>query len=89
MTELTWILDPTSGELVLEGLTVEVIVVSDGSTDATERVARDLGALVVGRDMRRGQGAAVSLLHGGRHRIEVSGPGATEPGTDTATRSSY
>jgi hypothetical protein len=45
----------------VHGLGVEVIVVSDGSTDATERVARDYGALVVGRDLRRGQGAAVSL----------------------------
>jgi hypothetical protein len=45
----------------VEGMDVEVIVVSDGSTDATERVARDHGALVVGRDLRRGQGAAVAL----------------------------
>jgi glycosyltransferase involved in cell wall biosynthesis len=52
----------------VEGLPVEVIVVSDGSTDATERVARDFGALVVGRDLRRGQGAAVAL----GYRIAVS-----------------
>lgn len=45
----------------VEGLDVEAIVVSDGSTDATEEVAREFGALVVGRDLRRGQGAAVSL----------------------------
>jgi hypothetical protein len=45
----------------VNGMTVEPIVVSDGSTDATERVARDNGALVVGRDLRRGQGAAVTL----------------------------
>jgi hypothetical protein len=45
----------------VEGMHVEVIVVSDGSTDATERVATDHGALVVGRDLRRGQGAAVAL----------------------------
>jgi len=42
-------------------LETEVIVVSDGSTDATELVAREAGALVVGRDLRRGQGAAVAL----------------------------
>jgi hypothetical protein len=47
--------------LELHGLPVEVVVISDGSTDKTERVARSLGALVVGRDLRRGQGAAVAL----------------------------
>ena len=45
----------------LHGLDVETIVVSDGSDDATERVAQHYGALVVGRDLRRGQGAAVRL----------------------------
>jgi len=45
----------------IEGLDAQVVVVSDGSTDDTERVARDWGAIVVGRDLRRGQGAAVSL----------------------------
>jgi len=45
----------------LHGLEVETIVVSDGSDDATERVAHRYGALVVGRDLRRGQGAAVRL----------------------------
>ncbi len=45
----------------LHGLDVEVIVVSDGSDDATEEVAHEYGALVVGRDLRRGQGAAVRL----------------------------
>ena len=43
------------------GLKVEPIVVSDGSVDSTECVARGHGALVVGRDLRRGQGAAVAL----------------------------
>jgi hypothetical protein len=45
----------------VDGMVVEVIVVSDGSTDSTERVAKEHGALVVGRDIRRGQGAAVAL----------------------------
>jgi hypothetical protein len=45
----------------IEGMEVERIVVSDGSDDATERIARTQGALVVGRDLRRGQGAAVTL----------------------------
>lgn len=52
----------------VEGLRVRVVVVSDGSTDSTERVAREHGALVVGRDLRRGQGAAVAL----GYRVAVS-----------------
>jgi hypothetical protein len=43
------------------GHDVEAIVVSDGSDDATEDVAAAHGALVVARDLRRGQGAAVTL----------------------------
>lgn len=43
------------------GMTTEVIVVSDGSTDATEEVAAAHGALVVGVDLNQGQGAAVSV----------------------------
>ncbi len=45
----------------VSGMPVELIVVSDGSTDATEAMARAHGALVVPRDLRRGQGAAVGL----------------------------
>lgn len=45
----------------IEGLKTLVIVVSDGSTDTTEKVAEEFGALVVRRDLRRGQGAAVRL----------------------------
>ncbi|HZK51691.1 MAG TPA: DUF2304 family protein [Actinomycetota bacterium] len=45
----------------VQGLEVECIVVSDGSTDQTEDVARKHGALIVRRDLRRGQGAAVAL----------------------------
>lgn len=45
----------------IESLEVETLVVSDGSSDRTEEVAAAHGAFVVGRDMRRGQGAAVAL----------------------------
>ena len=45
----------------VEGMKVEVVVVSDGSVDATERMADEHKALVVRRDLRRGQGAAVRL----------------------------
>jgi hypothetical protein len=45
----------------VQGLEVECVVVSDGSTDETEAVARKHGAFVVRRDLRRGQGAAVAL----------------------------
>lgn len=52
----------------VEGLPVEILVISDGSVDDTERVARENGALVVGRDLRRGQGAAVAL----GYRVAIS-----------------
>jgi hypothetical protein len=47
--------------LEVENLPVIPIVISDGSTDATEATARNLGATVIRRDLRRGQGAAVRL----------------------------
>ena len=43
------------------GLPVVPIVVADGSTDDTEATARELGAMVIRRDLRRGSGAAVRL----------------------------
>jgi hypothetical protein len=45
----------------IEGVLVEALVVSDGSSDRTELVAREQGALVVGRDLTGGQGAALAL----------------------------
>jgi hypothetical protein len=43
------------------GLPIVPIVIADGCTDATEAVARNLGAHVIRRDLRRGSGAAVRL----------------------------
>ena len=56
------------------GLPVVPIVVADGSTDDTEATARQLGASVIRRDLRRGSGAAVRLgyqaaLRSGAHVI--------------------
>ena len=45
----------------IEGLPVGTIVVADGCTDTTETVARNMGAIVVRRDLRRGSGAALRL----------------------------
>jgi hypothetical protein len=42
-------------------LPVMTIVIADGCTDDTEAVARVHGAKVIGRDLRRGSGAAVRL----------------------------
>lgn len=51
------------GEMPVEvaGLPIVPIVVADGATDATEATARNLGAIVIRRDLRRGSGAAVRL----------------------------
>lgn len=43
------------------GMPVDPIVVADGCTDNTEDVARRHGAVVIRRELRRGQGAAVRL----------------------------
>jgi hypothetical protein len=43
------------------GLRVVPLVVADGCTDATEATAKNLGAAVIRRDLRRGSGAAVRL----------------------------
>jgi len=45
----------------VSGMRTRAIVVADGCTDATEAVARNLGAAVIRRDLRRGSGAAIRL----------------------------
>jgi hypothetical protein len=55
-------------------LPVATIVVADGSTDSTEATARELGAIVIRRDLRRGSGAAVRVgyqaaLRSGAHVV--------------------
>jgi hypothetical protein len=56
----------------IEGLPVAPIVVADGSTDATEAIARKLGAVVIRRDLRRGSGAAVRLGYEAALRARAS-----------------
>jgi hypothetical protein len=55
-------------------LPVATIVVADGSTDSTEATAREMGAIVIRRDLRRGSGAAVRVgyqaaLRSGAHVV--------------------
>jgi hypothetical protein len=58
---LPWVLSEMPKEVC--GLPVVPIVVADGCTDATETTARNLGAIVIRRDLRRGSGAAVRVGH--------------------------
>ncbi|HEX2234849.1 MAG TPA: glycosyltransferase family 2 protein [Actinomycetota bacterium] len=69
----------------VEGLPVVPIVIADGCTDATEAAARNLGAVVIRRDLRRGSGAAVRLgyeaaLHyRARVVVTIDGDGQHDP----------
>jgi len=68
------------------GLRVQPIVIADGCTDVTEATARNLGATVIRRDLRRGSGAAVRLgyraaLEGGaRVIVTLDADGQHDPG---------
>jgi hypothetical protein len=67
------------------GLRVQTIVVADGCTDATESRARDMGAVVIRRDLRRGSGAAVrlgyqvALSEGARVVVTLDADGQHDP----------
>jgi hypothetical protein len=69
----------------VEGLPVVPIVVADGCTDETEAVARNLGATVIRRDLRRGSGAAVRLGYeaalqaGARVIVTIDADGQHDP----------
>ncbi|MBA3430800.1 MAG: DUF2304 family protein [Actinobacteria bacterium] len=71
--------------LEVEGLPTMPIVISDGSTDATEATARNLGATVIRRDLRRGHGAAmrlgcrVALKTGARVIVTMDADGQHDP----------
>jgi hypothetical protein len=68
------------------GLRVQPIVIADGCTDQTEAAARNMGATVIRRDLRRGSGAAVRLgykaaLEGGaRIIVTLDADGQHDPG---------
>lgn len=69
----------------VDGLEVHVIVIADGCTDETESVARNHGATVIRRDLRRGSGAAARLgyeaaLQAGAHIVvTLDGDGQHDP----------
>ena len=67
------------------GLPVAPIVIADGCTDATEPTARNYGAVVIRRDLRRGSGAAVRLGYraaldaGAKVVVTIDGDGQHDP----------
>ncbi|MGH2699346.1 MAG: DUF2304 family protein [Actinomycetota bacterium] len=71
---------------VVDGLSVQPIVVADGCTDTTEATARSLGATVIRRDLRRGSGAAARLGYqaalqaGARVIVTLDADGQHDPG---------
>jgi hypothetical protein len=70
----------------IENMRVHPIVIADGCTDATEETARNLGAVVIRRDLRRGSGAAVrlgyraALVAGARIIVTIDADGQHDPG---------
>jgi cellulose synthase/poly-beta-1,6-N-acetylglucosamine synthase-like glycosyltransferase len=64
---------------------LRAVVIADGCTDGTEQVARNLGAAVIRRDLRRGSGAAVRLGYqaalesGARIVVTIDADGQHDP----------
>ena len=64
---------------------VDIVVVNDGSTDATSRVARDVGATVLSHTINLGPGAAVqtgfkyALRHSYEYVVQLDADGQHEP----------
>jgi hypothetical protein len=67
------------------GLPVVPIVIADGCTDGTAQTARNYGARVICRDLRRGSGAAVRLGYraaidaGAKCVVTIDGDGQHDP----------
>ena len=66
--------------------TLDVVVVNDGSTDDTERIARQAGAYVISHSYRLGYGAALqtgylyALGNGYARAVQIDGDGQHEAG---------
>lgn len=88
-----WVIIPAWNEsnrladvlLGLQGLPFEVVVVDDGSTDATAEIAKQMGVWVLKHLVNRGQGAALrtgidfALKHGAQTIVTFDADGQHRP----------
>ena len=69
----------------VRGMPVKTVVVADGCSDGTELAAREMKALVIERDVRRGQGASVrlgyvaALRNSARYIVTMDADGQHDP----------